>query len=56
MSLSQTEALTPIRTKLWNAHWLPPPQEGFRFTARFYGLYTPLIDSGYDMARMVRVN
>ena len=55
MSLSQTEALTPIRTKLWNAHWLPLPQEGFRFTARFYSLYRPLIDGSFNMPGVVRV-
>jgi hypothetical protein len=32
------------------------PQDGFRFTARFYGPYTPLIDGSYDMPGIVRVD
>jgi len=37
-------------------NWLPAPQDGFRFTARFYGPYTPLIDGSYDMPGIVRVD
>jgi hypothetical protein len=37
-------------------NWLPAPQDGFRFTARFYGPYTPLIDGSYDMPGVVRVD
>ena len=31
-------------------------KDGFRFTARFYGPATPLIDASYDMPGMVRVD
>jgi hypothetical protein len=37
------------------ANWLPAPKEGFRFAARFYGPYAPLIDGGYNMPGVVRV-
>jgi hypothetical protein len=37
-------------------NWLPAPKEGFRFTARFYGAATPLIDASYDMPGVVRVD
>jgi len=37
-------------------NWLPAPKDGFRFTARFYGPYTPLIDGSYDMPGAVRVD
>jgi hypothetical protein len=36
-------------------NWLPAPKDGFRFTARFYGPYTPLIDGSYNMPGVVRV-
>lgn len=36
-------------------NWLPAPAEGFRFTARFYGPYAPLVNGTYDMPRIVRV-
>lgn len=36
-------------------NWLPAPKEGFRFAARFYGAYTPLIDGSYNMPGVVRV-
>jgi hypothetical protein len=36
-------------------NWLPAPKEGFRFAARFYGSYTPLIDGSYNMPGVVRV-
>jgi hypothetical protein len=28
--------------------WLPAPKGGFRFTARFYGAATPLINASYE--------
>ena len=37
-------------------NWLPAPEEGFQFAARFYGAYTPLIDGAYDMPGVVRVD
>jgi hypothetical protein len=37
-------------------NWLPSPRDGFRFTARFYGPATPLIDASYDMPGVVRVD
>jgi hypothetical protein len=37
-------------------NWLPAPKDGFRFTARFYGAATPLIDASYDMPGVVRVD
>lgn len=37
-------------------NWLPAPKEGFRFAARFYGPYTPLIDGSYNMPGIVRVD
>jgi hypothetical protein len=36
-------------------NWLPAPKDGFRFTARVYGPFTPLIDGTYDMPGVVRV-
>ena len=32
------------------------PNDGFQFTARFYGPYTPLIDGSYDIPGVVRVD
>jgi hypothetical protein len=37
-------------------NWLPAPKDGFRFTARFYGAATPLIDASYNMPGVVRVD
>ena len=37
-------------------NWLPAPKKGFRFAARFYGPYTPLIDSSYNRPGVVRVD
>ncbi len=37
-------------------NWLPAPKGGFRFTARFYGPYTRLIDGSYNMPGVVRVD
>jgi hypothetical protein len=37
-------------------NWLPAPKEGFCFTARFYGPYTPLIDGSYDVPCIVWVD
>jgi hypothetical protein len=37
-------------------NWLPAPKDGFRFAARFYGAYGPLIDGSYAMPRPVRVD
>ncbi len=37
-------------------NWLPAPKDGFRFTARFYGPSTSLIDGSYDMPGVVRVD
>jgi len=36
-------------------NWLPAPQNGFRFTARFYGPYTPLIYGSWDRPDVERV-
>jgi len=36
-------------------NWLPAPKDGFRFAARFYGPFTPLIDGSYNMPGVVRV-
>jgi len=36
-------------------NWLPAPQEGLRFTARFYGPYPPLTEGTYDMPQAVKV-
>ena len=36
-------------------NWLPAPEEGFRFTARFYGPYAPLTDGSYNMPKVVKV-
>jgi len=36
-------------------NWLPAPKDGFRFTARFYGAATPLIDASYNMPGVVWV-
>jgi hypothetical protein len=38
------------------ANWLPAPRDGFRFTARFHGPYTPLIDGSYNMPGVVHVD
>ena len=38
------------------ANCLPAPKDGFRFAARFYGAYTPLIDGSYNMPGVVRVD
>lgn len=35
-------------------NWLPAPQGGFQFTARFYGPHGPLIDGSYNMPGVVR--
>ncbi len=35
-------------------NWLPAPPEGFRFTARFYGPYAPLVNGTYDMPKVVK--
>jgi len=37
-------------------NWLPAPKEGFRFAARFYGPYSPLIDGSYNMPGVMRVD
>jgi len=37
-------------------NWLPAPKDGFRFTARFYGPSTSLIDGSYDMPGVVRAD
>jgi len=37
-------------------NWLPAPKDGFRFSARFYGPYTSLIDASYNMPGIVRVD
>jgi hypothetical protein len=37
-------------------NWLPAPQDGFRFAARFYGPYTSLIDASYNMPGIVRMD
>jgi hypothetical protein len=37
-------------------NWLPAPKDGFRFAARFYGAYGPLIDGSYAMPRPVRLD
>jgi len=37
-------------------NWLPAPKDGSRFTARFYGPSTSLIDGSYDMPGVVRVD
>jgi hypothetical protein len=37
-------------------NWLPAPEGDFRFAARFYGPYTPLIDGSYNMPGVVRVD
>jgi hypothetical protein len=39
-----------------SARRLPAPKDGFRFTARFYGAATPLIDAIYDMPGVLRVD
>ena len=36
-------------------NWLPAPPEGFRFTARFYGPYQPLVDGSYKMPAPVKM-
>ena len=37
-------------------NWLPAPKGGFfKFAARFYGPYGPLIDGSYKMPRVMRV-
>jgi hypothetical protein len=36
-------------------NWLPAPEGGFQFSARFYGPYGPLIDGSYNMPGVVRV-
>jgi hypothetical protein len=36
-------------------NWLPAPPDGFRFAARFYGPYQPLVDGSYSMPAPVRV-
>jgi len=35
-------------------NWLPAPAEEFRFTARFYGPYQPVVDGTYNMPAPVR--
>jgi len=35
-------------------NWLPAPAKGFRFTARFYGPYAPLVNGTYNMPRVVK--
>ena len=35
-------------------NWLPAPAKGFRFTARFYGPYAPIVDGTYDMPKVVK--
>jgi len=42
--------------KAQRQNWLPAPKDGFQFSARFYGAYTPLIDGSYDMPGVVRVD
>jgi hypothetical protein len=36
-------------------NWLPAPEDGFQFAARFYGPYAPLIDGSYNMPGVIRV-
>jgi len=35
-------------------NWLPAPPDVFRFTARFYGPYPPVLDGSYNMPAPVR--
>ncbi|MEY8099679.1 DUF1254 domain-containing protein [Falsihalocynthiibacter sp. S25ZX9] len=35
-------------------NWLPAPAKGFRFTARFYGPYAPIVNGTYDMPKVVK--
>ena len=37
-------------------NWLPAPKDGFRFTARFYGPYAPIVDGSYNMPKVVKVD
>jgi hypothetical protein len=37
-------------------NWLPAPEGGFQFAARFYGAHGPLIDGTYNMPGLVRVD
>jgi hypothetical protein len=48
----QKDAPTDANQK---ANWLPAPDGGFQFAARFYGPHGPLIDGSYDMPAVVRV-
>ncbi|OSP53595.1 hypothetical protein BV911_17125 [Pseudoruegeria sp. SK021] len=34
-------------------NWLPAPADGFRFTARYYGPYAPLVNGTYNMPKVV---
>ena len=34
-------------------NWLPAPADGFRFTARYYGPYAPLVNGTYNMPMVV---
>ncbi len=36
-------------------NWLHTPAEGLRITPRFYGPKYPLIDSSYNMPKVVKV-
>ncbi len=36
-------------------NWLPTPEAGFRFAARFYGPKMGIIDGSYKMPRPVKV-
>ncbi len=37
-------------------NWLHTPAEGLRITPRFYGPKYPLIDSSYNIPKVVKVN
>lgn len=37
-------------------NWLPAPKDGWRFTARFYGPFAPLVNGSYDMPKAVKVD
>ncbi|GAB3628988.1 hypothetical protein PTE30175_00446 [Pandoraea terrae] len=47
----------PPKGQAQGRNWLPTPKAGaFRLAARFYGPTSPLVDGGYPMPRIVRVD
>ena len=50
--LQKDKPTDPVKLK----NWLPVPEDGFRFAARFYGPKMAIIDGSYNMPRPVKID